>query len=232
MGMINLAKETVKERGFFGLYRGYSALLMFSIPKNYVRFGAFQIAQKDIFTNKGRLDNFCSGLIAGAAESTFVVTPQETIKTALVHDKMMPQPKYTNIFHGISEIIKANGIGGIYKGYTATLLKQSSNQGVRFLVYTDSAKFLSDYISYKMLCDLIAGGFAGAVSVFANNPIDVIKTKMQGVDAGKFTGFNDCAKHILKADGPFGFYSGVRPRLARVVLDVALTFSIFGALKR
>ena len=29
-----------------------------------------------------------------------------------------------------------------------------------------------------------------------------------------------------------GFYSGVGPRLARVILDVALTFSIFGALKR
>jgi len=29
-----------------------------------------------------------------------------------------------------------------------------------------------------------------------------------------------------------GFYSGVKPRLARVILDVALTFSIFGALKR
>ena len=41
MGMIKLAKETVSERGFFGLYRGYSALLLFSIPKNYVRFGAY-----------------------------------------------------------------------------------------------------------------------------------------------------------------------------------------------
>ena len=29
-----------------------------------------------------------------------------------------------------------------------------------------------------------------------------------------------------------GFYSGVGPRLCRVVADVALTFSIFGALKR
>ena len=83
-----------------------------------------------------------------------------------------------------------------------------------------------------MLCDLIAGGFAGAVSVFANNPIDVIKTKMQGVDANKFSGFGDCAKHIMQQEGFMGFYSGVRPRLARVILDVALTFSIFGALKR
>jgi hypothetical protein len=33
-------------------------------------------------------------------------------------------------------------------------------------------------------------------------------------------------------NGAMGFYSGVKPRLARVILDVALTFSIFGALKR
>jgi hypothetical protein len=30
----------------------------------------------------------------------------------------------------------------------------------------------------------------------------------------------------------FGFYSGVGPRLARVIADVALTFSIFGVFKR
>ena len=41
MGMINVVKSTVRETGFFGLYRGYSALLLFSIPKNYVRFGAY-----------------------------------------------------------------------------------------------------------------------------------------------------------------------------------------------
>jgi len=29
-----------------------------------------------------------------------------------------------------------------------------------------------------------------------------------------------------------GFYSGIAPRLARVVLDVALTFAIFHQLKR
>lgn len=44
MGAINVVKSTVRDNGFFGLYRGYSALLLFSIPKNYVRFGAYQIA--------------------------------------------------------------------------------------------------------------------------------------------------------------------------------------------
>ena len=116
--------------------------------------------------------------MAGAAESTFVVTPQETLKTKLVHDKLQETPKYRNLFHGISEIVKEAGVGGLYKGYAATLLKQSSNQGVRFVVYTDTSKFLQNYISYKVVSDLLAGGFAGFCSVMANNPIDVIKTKM------------------------------------------------------
>ena len=149
-----------------------------------------------------------------------------------MHDKLQETPKYRNLFHGVSEIVKTAGLGGLYKGYTATLIKQSSNQGVRFVVYTDSSNFLHQYISYKVVSDLLAGGFAGFCSVMANNPVDVIKTRMQGVDASRYNGFGDCGKQIIKEAGIMGFYSGVGPRLARVILDVALTFSIFGALKR
>lgn len=83
-----------------------------------------------------------------------------------------------------------------------------------------------------MLADLLAGGFAGFCSVMANNPVDVIKTRMQGVKAQEYNGFLDCGRKIMAEQGIMGFYSGVGPRLARVILDVALTFSIFGALKR
>lgn len=41
-----------------------------------------------------------------------------------------------------------------------------------------------------------------------------------------------CASYIMKHEGPLGFYKGVGPRLARVILDVAITFSIFNSLKR
>ena len=127
MGVVNVFKHTIRNNGFFALYKGYSALLMFSVPKNYVRFSAFTYAKSNVFTGKDRVHTLMCGLFAGAAESTFVVTPQETLKTRLVHDKMQENPKYRNIFHGISSIVKDQGIGGIYKGYTATLIKQSSN---------------------------------------------------------------------------------------------------------
>jgi solute carrier family 25 citrate transporter 1 len=59
-----------------------------------------------------------------------------------------------------------------------------------------------------------------------------MKTKMQGMDASKYNGFVDCFNKILKDQGVGGFYAGVGPRLARVILDVAITFSIFHSLKR
>ncbi len=59
-----------------------------------------------------------------------------------------------------------------------------------------------------------------------NNPIDVIKTQMQTKGTEKKT-FMSVANNIYATRGALGFYSGVVPRLMRVVLDAALTFSIF-----
>ena len=49
LGMISLAKVTYNTYGVRGFYRGYLALLIFSMPKNSVRFGAFELARSNIF---------------------------------------------------------------------------------------------------------------------------------------------------------------------------------------
>ena len=41
-GIADCAKQTVKERGIRGLYRGLSVLVYGSIPKSAVRFGSFE----------------------------------------------------------------------------------------------------------------------------------------------------------------------------------------------
>lgn len=106
MGAVNVIKETVRTGGILGLYKGYGALLMFSVPKNYTRFGTYSYVQDNILTAKTRTNNFLCGLCAGAAEAVIVVTPQETLKTRLIHDKLSPQPRFKNLFHGIYTIFK------------------------------------------------------------------------------------------------------------------------------
>jgi solute carrier family 25 (mitochondrial citrate transporter), member 1 len=105
------------------MYRGYSALLLFSVPKNYVRFGTYSYVKGNVLTDPTKLNNFMCGIAAGAAESTLVVTPQETLKTKLIHDKLSPNPKYRNIVDGVRQIVAAQGLGGIYRGYLPTLLR-------------------------------------------------------------------------------------------------------------
>ena len=83
-----------------------------------------------------------------------------------------------------------------------------------------------------MAVDFASGVFAGFCSCMGNNPVDVIKTKMQGAESAQFKGFPDCAAQIYKQHGLMGYYHGIGPRLIRVCLDVGLTFTIFGGIKR
>lgn len=75
LGMTGLGRETFKTHGIFGFYRGYTALLLFSMPKNSVRFGAFEFAQTNLFQKKSNTNTFMCGLFAGTAEAIAVVTP-------------------------------------------------------------------------------------------------------------------------------------------------------------
>lgn len=73
----------------------------------------------------------------------------------------------------------------------------------------------------------VFGAIAGAASVFGNTPLDVVKTRMQGLEASKYKNTVDCAVKILKNEGITAFYKGTIPRLSRVCLDVAITFMIY-----
>ena len=99
-------------------------------------------------------------------------------------------------------------------------------------MFEDTKNTLQNYIKTKVIVDMLSGGFAGFCSTMFNNPVDVVKTQMQGINADKYKGFGDCFSQIYQKEGFLGFYKGIGPRLVRVILDVSLTFSIFHGLKR
>ncbi|OMJ71838.1 hypothetical protein SteCoe_29848 [Stentor coeruleus] len=228
-GPIQVAKETIKSHGVRGLYRGLSCLLFFAVPKTGVRFGSKSFYDENIFGNKKTgLINFFSGALAGATEAVFVVTPQETLKVKLIHDRVNPNPKYSGLFNGVTTIYANEGFNGVYRGMIPTVLRQSSNQAIRFLVYGKVKGMLDETMPNAPLTvrTALAGALAGAASVIGNNPIDVVKTQMQGLNAKKYKNAMDCFVQIWKHDGIRGYYKGVEARMARVVLDVAITFTL------
>ena len=117
-GIVETVKDTIKKRGIkgimnkiiyfklLGLYVGLSTLLFFSIPKTGVRFSAKKFADEKFFDGKkSKIYTILAGLFAGVSEAILVVTPQETLKTKLMHDKFRKVSKYNNLFNGIIKIL-------------------------------------------------------------------------------------------------------------------------------
>ncbi|KAF0038377.1 hypothetical protein F2P81_008861 [Scophthalmus maximus] len=232
-GIGDCVKLTVQDHGLRGLYRGLSSLLYGSIPKSAVRFGTFDILSNPMRDATGRLDNTGSllcGLGAGLTEAIVVVCPMETVKVKLIHDQCSLRPRYRGFFHGVSEIIREQGVRGTYQGLTATLLKQGTNQAIRFYVMNLLGNWYKGDDPRREMHPIVTamfGATAGAASVFGNTPLDVVKTRLQGLEAHRYKNTVDCAIQILKHEGPQAFYKGTVPRLGRVCLDVAIVFVIY-----
>jgi len=205
-----------------------------SIPKVGVRFTTYESVANRMKDENGKMtrpQTVMAGLMAGVSEAIFVVTPMETIKVKFIHDWVIsPTPQYRGFVHGVSKIIQQQGISGIYKGLVPTIAKQGTNQMIRFFVYGECEKFIQGDDKNKQLTKLqrfMCGALAGSASVIGNTPIDVVKTRMQGLESHKYKNSIDCAYQIATKEGILSFYSGVMPRLVRVSMDVAFVFTLY-----
>jgi len=184
-GPLNCVAVTVREHGFFGLYRGLSSLIYGSIPKASVRFSMFEFLKNKMADEKGKLtqpQTLLAGLGAGVSEAIVIVCPMETIKVKFIHDQTQPNPQFRGFFHGVRTIVRQQGLKGTYQGLPATIVKQGSNQAIRFFVYTNLKSWIQGGDPSKDIGSVktfLIGGVAGAASVFGNTPVDVVKTRMQ-----------------------------------------------------
>lgn len=219
-------RYTVQNKGFFALYKGLDVTLIGSIPKAGIRFGANDACKKVLTDKDGNLGSarqFLAGVGAGVTEAIFAVTPMETIKTKLIQTN-------TNLVTGVRAILAESGVAGLYQGLFATILKQSTNQGFRFMAFNKYKDVMLEKQQKAKLTpveSLFGGMGAGCFSTMCNNPFDVVKTQMQGMNASQYKSTADCFAQILRSEGFAGFYKGVLPRMGRVVPGQGVIFASY-----
>jgi len=229
-GAMAVVRNTLANEGVLGFYRGLSSMVYFATPKAAIRFSAFEAASGALVTGDGKpmfggMTSFVAGLAAGTLEAIFVTTPQETIKIKLIDDAFVREtPRFTGFFNGVSTIIKEEGFGGIYHGLAPTILKVATAQGTRFGVFN----IIPAEQRKGPLRTAAAGAFAGGVSVILFQGIDVIKSRMQGLEAHKYKSSMDCLQQLIRNEGILALYKGVGPRISRVCAEVAITMTLYG----
>ena len=219
-------KHIYKTNGISGFYRGYVPVIIGQFPKTSVRFYSYQY-----FKDHNTFGNaFVNGFMTGVTEALLVVTPFETIKTKLIH-------KNADFYTGTKNIIRENGLRGIYQGALPTVLRTATNQASRFGIF----QAYSDYILNNRLesdndnktannklttIQALSGGIiAGGCSVIVSNPFDVVKTKCQYLVNSLPT--KNVIHNIYNTRGIAGFFSGLLPRFLKVVPGQGILFSVY-----
>lgn len=163
------------------------------------------------------------GFFAGTVESYLIVIPCELLK--IRHMTGVHQP-FINV---VKDTIREEGISALYKGGTATWLRQVTNHMIRFPCFFGASQYLKEQRGVEQLnpvTNLMLGGSVGAFSTLCNTPLDCLKTQMQS--AGQQSSSTlAVARKIVAENGIFGLWSGVTPRIARVAPGQAITWMVF-----
>ena len=210
----------------FGLYRGLPSMLVGVPLQGAVRFSvldSIKAAFVEPGTQPGPVTNLCAGLVAGTLEATLVVTPVETVKTRLVDANK-------SLLRGMIDFVRAEGPSGIYRGLIPTIAKSASNQALRFGIFGEYKRYFWGNKPSKDMPPLLAlgGGMtAGAIGSVITMPFDVIKTRMQGLEAKNYNGTFDCVRKVLANEGVGALYKGLAARLGRAVPGQGIIFASY-----
>eukprot|EP00934_Nitzschia_sp_Nitz4_P003496 Nitzschia sp. Nitz4//scaffold129_size63868//57626//58744//NITZ4_006207-RA/size63868-processed-gene-0.64-mRNA-1//1//CDS//3329534929//3486//frame0 len=245
LGPWGTAKRIVQREGFFALYKGLTAVYMGIVPKMAIRFLSFEQYKDALnaYTPLGRSTTatFTAGLAAGLTEAVLIVTPAEVCKIrmqsqyhSMADPAQMQHRKYKNVFQTAFTIVREEGLGALYKGVVPTMLRQGCNQAVNFTGYNLIKQQVVKYQEKELAPyqSLVIGGFSGGMGPCVNNPLDVVKTRMQKqvVHEGKtpkYTGLVQACVVIAKEEGFGALYKGLVPRLLRIVPGQAITFMTY-----
>ena len=229
VGLFGNIHRIYTKEGIAGFYRGLDAVYLGVIPKNAVRFAAFDTLHHQLGWN-----TLTAGFLTGAIEAVMVVNPTDVVKTRVqgrFHSFMEPQTTTTstasNLVDTIRSIWKTEGIGGFYRGVVFTVMRQSINQASNFAVFHWIRKNFGDIPVF------VAGGLSGAIGPCLNNPVDVIKTRIQ---CRRSTGgppiLSTVIRDIYREHGWVGFFRGLQPRLLRIIPGQGITFTVYEAVKK
>lgn len=132
-------KQIIKRKGIFGLWSGFRCHSAREVLGTSIYFGTYETAKRILSGNQanastGPMTHFFAGGICGTL-SWLIVFPVDLIKSRVQKDVMVSEPKYnSSILACTADVVKRDGIRGLYRGLNVTLLRAFPIHSLQFLV--------------------------------------------------------------------------------------------------
>uniref|UniRef100_A0AAY4AY82 Mitochondrial carnitine/acylcarnitine carrier protein n=1 Tax=Denticeps clupeoides TaxID=299321 RepID=A0AAY4AY82_9TELE len=145
-GWMTVCTQLYKESGIRGVYKGTALTLMRDVPASGMYFMTYEWL-KNSLTPEGKSPNELSVpsvLFAGGMAGIFnwaVAIPPDVLKSRF---QTAPEGKYPNGFRDVlRELLREEGIGSLYKGFNAVMLRAFPANAACFLGFEFAMKFLN-----------------------------------------------------------------------------------------
>ncbi|KAG7363019.1 mitochondrial carrier protein [Nitzschia inconspicua] len=231
--------------GIAGLYGGIGSGLFGQIPYAVLTFGSYEQYKRMLrkrFPEMKPVFAYAIAAVLGDVTGSGWLCPAEVVKQKL----------QANVFEStgqaVSQIWFQEGVGGFYRGYWNSLMRDVPFRVAQLTTYEVAKNF---YLRFKRsqrfhrmswetrtrqssvnlelspVESAVLGGVAGCISTLITQPMDVIRTLMMTNSAAYGNSMVICLKNVLHHNGIRGIYSGLVPRLAYVAPSVAIFFIVY-----
>ncbi|XP_070172570.1 solute carrier family 25 member 32 [Polyergus mexicanus] len=192
--------------------------------------------------NNFKYECFVAG-ISGGVVSTLMLHPLDLIKIrfAVNDGQTNAGPRYNGLRSAMVQIVKTEGVRGLYRGVTPNVLGSGSSWGFYFFFYNTIKTSIQGGNSKKPLgpsMHMFAAADAGVLTLLMTNPIWVVKTRLclqyaedvNVAESKKYRGMIDALKKIYRTEGIRGLYKGLVPGLFGVSHG-AIQFMVYEEMK-
>jgi solute carrier family 25 citrate transporter 1 len=242
--MLATIRRTLSVDGVAGLYRGIGPILIGAIPTQALRWGTIEFVCSTSANSCSTLnEKIVAGMISGIVVAIIVGVPIETLKTEMIHSQqlvpVMSPCETPNVAASVQDLFELRTADPSSspslcrcKGWVPTVLKKVLNQSIRFPAFS---------VAFDLLCFLfvphgatvhpaltfVAGAMSGMSSVLVTQPIDVVKTRMQGLTAHRYRGAVNCLSTVTREEGWVVLFEGMWARVLRSSMGAGVTFTLF-----
>ncbi|XP_052180385.1 mitochondrial arginine transporter BAC2 [Diospyros lotus] len=243
----SILRNVVGNEGPLALYRGMAAPLASVTFQNAMVFQIYAVLSRAFdsslpATEPPSYKGVALGGVGTGAIQTLLLSPVELVKIRLQLQRTSHQnAPATSTTDGQSgpvrvakTIFRTEGLRGIYRGLTITVLRDAPAHGFYFWTYEYTREHLhpgcrkSGQESFQTM--LVAGGLAGVASWMCCYPLDVIKTRIQAqsqTSPVKYKGIVDCFRRSVREEGYSVLWRGLGTAVSRAFIVNGAIFTAY-----
>ncbi|CAL4065563.1 unnamed protein product, partial [Meganyctiphanes norvegica] len=237
LGSVDAFVKISQREGIRTLWSGLPPTLVVALPNTVIYFTSYEQIRSALMkrfpssvNSNGSPDPWMGGAAGGVARawSVSIVSPVELIRTKLQSQNV----SYKELSEVLSTQVKIEGISSLWRGWVPTVLRDIPFSVIYWYSYEGLKRMMNQQqpdLTFSMTAGALSGGLAGTMTL----PLDVVKTHRQieiGPDKASFRSSGSTwriLQNIYQLQGTRGLFTGLVPRLAKVMPACAIMISTY-----